>query len=76
MDIHVGTDFIGEDIPDTPILFSFGSSVSCFNITIIDDSVFEDLESFSVSLSIDKDLSTTSSTVVIIEDNDGMMGPN
>ena len=76
MDIHIGTDFNGEDIPDTPIMFSSGSSVSCFNITIIDDRVFEDLENFSVSLSIDEDLSITSSTVVIIEDNDGMMGPN
>ena len=53
-------------------MFSPNNSVSCFNITIIDDNVFEDPESFSVSLYVHEGSPATSSTIVNIEDNDGM----
>ena len=72
MDVYIGSDFFGQNGLATLVMFSSNTTVSCFNITILDVSVIENPESFTVILmSVYKGLCDTCSAVVNIEDNDG-----
>ena len=71
MHLYLGTDFSDEDVPAAPIDLSPDDTNSCFNIGILDDSVIEFTESFTVSLSVDED-SPEASTLIKIFDDDGM----
>ena len=53
-------------------MFPPGTTVNCFNITILDDSVIENPENFTIGLFVDQGHSGTSFAVVNIEDDDGM----
>ena len=73
MHLYLGTDFSGEDVPNSPIVLSPDDTSSCFDIGILDDNVIELTESFLVSvvsLSVEDD-SPGASTLVKILDDDG-----
>lgn len=77
-----GTDYLA--IPPSFIVLNDSYYFTCFNITIVDDSVIENTESFNVSITNYEILPSSSafekstavilepaSIVVIIEDDDG-----
>ena len=74
--IQDGEDYVGGSVSFT---IQNAENRACLNISIIDDSVFENIEDFQVTLTIDSpppELSLTTTVAnVSITDNDGQYKP-
>ena len=62
-----------EDV-DISLTFDHGSSNrQCFNIVILDDTIFEGKENFMLALDSDNTTVTTINATVFIREDDGML---
>ena len=67
---HTGGDYDASDIPAT-LTFDAGSTEECFDVDIINDTVNEFNEEFTITVRPEGSSDLPASTTVTIEDDDG-----